>query len=93
MKRLRPERPSGKPRNKERRRCLKCDRFMTQVERWKKHQKTWLCKPCAMWYGYLDGVLMGVAGKHLGEGWWETKGRWRMIPEGLLLVYGGTPES
>jgi uncharacterized protein with PIN domain len=65
MKRLRPERPSGRPKFKERQVCLKCGRNMSRVERgWKKpHQKTWLCKKCWMWYGYFDGVLKGVAGK------------------------------
>jgi hypothetical protein len=93
MKRLRPERPSGKPKKKERRRCLKCDRFMTRAERgWKRyHQKTWFCNKCWMWYGYYDGVLLGISGK--ASDWWESKGKWRMIPDGLLIVYEGTPEE
>lgn len=90
MKRNRPERPSGRPKYKERQVCLKCGRNISRVERCSKkpYQKTWLCRKCWMWYGYLDGVLLGVAGRTTSE-WWETKGEWRLIPDGLLMVYGG----
>ena len=93
MKRIRPKRPSGTKRSKTRRRCLKCDRFMSRSERgWSKpRQRVWKCVGCGLFYGYFDGELKGLAGKST-EGWWETRGNWKMIPEGMLLVLNGTPE-
>jgi len=89
MKRLRPDRPSGRPKFKERKVCLKCGRTLCKMERrWKRpYQTTWRCNKCWMFYGYLEGILKGMAGK--SNDWWETKGGWKDIPEGMLVVYGG----
>ena len=91
MKRSRPDRPSGRPKAKQRRRCPVCDRFMSRVERgwWKTGQRTWMCRGCHAFYGYMDGVLKGVAGR--GADWYESRGKWRMVPEGMLMVGDGEP--
>ena len=86
MKRLRPERPSGRPRFKERKVCLRCGRNMGRVLR-RPYRKDWLCHSCGLRYGYESEVLVRVLG--WPKVWWEVRGDTGSLPAGLLLVFEG----
>lgn len=87
MKRTRPERPSGRPKVKERKNCLKCGRGLM-----KRHGLThkgityWRCNKCRMTYQYKFGILDQI-GRQAIEEWWMVDA-WYKIGR-MLVVYGG----